>query len=162
MTQAVPRVGLPEEVAELVAFLASDRSSYCTGAEFLVDGGMLGYGRYRYRYASGREGDAFPYTVPIVGSRTVRRRGKHLTIDIHCHFMSPRAAEFDRIASAAAHAKELGMLVHAGHGLTYRNVNALAAIPEITEFNIGHNIISRSVFVGLNQAVREMLSTINA
>jgi len=67
------------------------------------------------------------------------------------------ASEVSRIAQAAAHAKSLGLQVAAGHGLTYRNVGALAAIPEITEFNIGHNIISRSVFVGLNQAVREML-----
>ncbi len=70
------------------------------------------------------------------------------------------AAEVSRIASAAAHARSLGLIVAAGHGLTYRNVGALAAIPEITEFNIGHNIISRSVFVGLNQAVREMVDAI--
>jgi len=70
------------------------------------------------------------------------------------------AAEVSRIASAAAHARSLGLIVAAGHGLTYRNVGALAAIPDITEFNIGHNIISRSVFVGLNQAVREMVDAI--
>ena len=70
------------------------------------------------------------------------------------------AAEVSRIASAAAHARSLGQIVAAGHGLTYRNVGALAAIPDITEFNIGHNIISRSVFVGLNQAVREMIKAI--
>ena len=70
------------------------------------------------------------------------------------------AAEVSRIASAAAHARSLGLIVAAGHGLTYRNVGALAAIPDITEFNIGHNIISRSVFVGLNQAVREMIEAI--
>ncbi len=70
------------------------------------------------------------------------------------------AAEVSRIAEAAAHARSLGMLVAAGHGLTYRNVGALAAIPEIEEFNIGHNIISRSVFVGLDQAVREMIEAI--
>lgn len=70
------------------------------------------------------------------------------------------AAEVDRIARAAAHAKSLGLIVAAGHGLTYRNVAALAAIPEITEFNIGHNIISRAVFVGLNQAVKEMIEAI--
>jgi Pyridoxal phosphate biosynthesis protein len=51
--------------------------------------------------------------------------------------------------------------VAAGHGLTYKNVGSLAAIPEITEFNIGHNIISRSVFVGLNRAVREMIRAIS-
>ena len=71
------------------------------------------------------------------------------------------AAEISRIAQAAAHAKSLGLIVAAGHGLTYRNVFALAAIPEITEFNIGHNIISRAVFVGLNQAVREMIEAIS-
>ena len=70
------------------------------------------------------------------------------------------AAETSRVRDAAVHAKSLGLMVAAGHGLTYRNVGALAAIPEITEFNIGHNIISRSVFVGLNQAVREMIEAI--
>ncbi len=67
------------------------------------------------------------------------------------------AAEVSRIAAAAAHARECGMIVAAGHGLTYRNIAALAAIDDITEFNIGHNIISRSVFVGLSQAVKEMI-----
>lgn len=68
-----------------------------------------------------------------------------------------------RIRSAADHAKNnLNILVAAGHGLTYRNVGALAAIPFITEFNIGHNIISRSVFVGLNEAVREMIEAIQS
>jgi pyridoxine 5-phosphate synthase len=70
------------------------------------------------------------------------------------------AADIERIRNAASHAHGLGLMVAAGHGLTYRNVGALAAIPEIGEFNIGHNIISRSVFVGLNQAVREMIEAI--
>jgi pyridoxine 5-phosphate synthase len=70
------------------------------------------------------------------------------------------AAEVERIRAAADFASGLGMMVAAGHGLTYRNIGALAAIPAITEFNIGHNIISRSVFVGLNQAVREMVEVI--
>jgi pyridoxine 5-phosphate synthase len=71
------------------------------------------------------------------------------------------AAEVERIKKTAAFAKNLGLMVAAGHGLTYRNVGSLAAIPEITEFNIGHNIISRSVFVGLDQAVKEMISAIS-
>jgi pyridoxine 5-phosphate synthase len=70
------------------------------------------------------------------------------------------AKEVERIRKTAVFAKDLGLIVAAGHGLTYRNVGALAAIPEITEFNIGHNIISRAVFVGLNQAVKEMLDAI--
>ena len=71
------------------------------------------------------------------------------------------ASEISRIAQAAAHASKLGLIVAAGHGLTYRNVGALAEISEIAEFNIGHNIISRSVFVGLNQAVREMIDALH-
>ena len=70
------------------------------------------------------------------------------------------AAEVTRIRQVAVHATSLGLIVAAGHGLTYRNVGALAAIPEITEFNIGHNIISRAVFVGLDTAVREMIAAI--
>ena len=69
-------------------------------------------------------------------------------------------AEVEHIKNAAQRAKTLGLIVAAGHGLTYRNIGALAAISEITEFNIGHNIISRSVFVGLNQAVREMIAAV--
>ena len=72
------------------------------------------------------------------------------------------ADEVERIRKAAKHAHGLGMMVAAGHGLTYRNVGALAAIHEIVEFNIGHNIISRSVFVGLNQAVREMIEAVRS
>lgn len=70
------------------------------------------------------------------------------------------AAEVERIRNMSKLAQGLGLIVAAGHGLTYRNVGALAAIPEITEFNIGHNIISRAVFVGLSQAVREMTEAI--
>ena len=68
--------------------------------------------------------------------------------------------EVQRIKRAAELAKSLGLIVAAGHGLTYRNIGALSAISEITEFNIGHSIISRSVFVGLNQAVKEMIEAI--
>ena len=71
-------------------------------------------------------------------------------------------AEIERIKRAAAYAKSLDLIVAAGHGLTYRNIGALAAIPEIAEFNIGHNIISRAVFVGLYKAVEEMVQAIYA
>ena len=71
------------------------------------------------------------------------------------------ADEIERIRTAARHAQGLGLIVAAGHGLTYRNIGALAAISEITEFNIGHNIISRSVFVGLHEAVREMIEAVS-
>jgi pyridoxine 5-phosphate synthase len=57
---------------------------------------------------------------------------------------------------AAAHAKTIGLAVHAGHGLTYQNVQPVAAIPEIEELNIGHSIVSNAVFWGLEEAVRRM------
>jgi pyridoxine 5-phosphate synthase len=58
---------------------------------------------------------------------------------------------------AATHAAEMGLSVHAGHGLTYRNVVPVAAIPEIEELNIGHSVVSRAVMVGMRAAVEEML-----
>lgn len=64
--------------------------------------------------------------------------------------------ELKRLREAALLASQNGLHVAAGHGLTYRNIGAVASIPEIAEFNIGHNIIARSVFVGLAEAVREM------
>ena len=65
-------------------------------------------------------------------------------------------SELARLIEAAALADSLGMAVHAGHGLTLENVAAVAAIPAITELNIGHSIISRAVFVGLPAAVKEI------
>jgi pyridoxine 5-phosphate synthase len=62
------------------------------------------------------------------------------------------------VREAAEFANSRRLQVLAGHGLTYRNVRAIAEIPHILELNIGHNIIARSVLVGLNQAVREMLA----
>jgi pyridoxine 5-phosphate synthase len=57
---------------------------------------------------------------------------------------------------------ELGLAVHAGHGLTVANVTPVAAIPEIEELNIGHSVISRAIFVGLGEAVRELRRAMDA
>jgi pyridoxine 5-phosphate synthase len=64
--------------------------------------------------------------------------------------------ELDRIRIAAREASDLGLKVNAGHGLDYRNVKPIVRIPVIEELNIGHSIVSYSVFVGLREAVREM------
>lgn len=64
--------------------------------------------------------------------------------------------QLERLGAAAARARGAGLAVHAGHGLTYENVSAVAAIPELEELNIGHSIVSRAVFVGMERAVREM------
>ncbi|NAW69047.1 pyridoxine 5'-phosphate synthase [Vibrio sp. V27_P1S3P104] len=65
-------------------------------------------------------------------------------------------SELKKIAAAAAYADDQGITVNAGHGLTYHNVSAIAAIPEIYELNIGHSIIGRALFDGLDKAVAEM------
>lgn len=65
-------------------------------------------------------------------------------------------SELDRLEQAARLGQQLGLAVHAGHGLHYHNVEAVARIPEVVELNIGHAIIARALFSGLEQAVREM------
>jgi pyridoxine 5-phosphate synthase len=60
------------------------------------------------------------------------------------------------LQSAAQHAASIGLAAHAGHGLTTHNVGPVAAIPEIEELNIGHWVVSRAVFIGIGDAVREL------
>ncbi|HSE25327.1 MAG TPA: pyridoxine 5'-phosphate synthase [Pyrinomonadaceae bacterium] len=75
---------------------------------------------------------------------------------IHGEGAARASQELRRLREGAALATQYGLHVAAGHGLTYRNIGAVAAIVEITEFNIGHNIIARAVFSGLANAVKEM------
>jgi pyridoxine 5-phosphate synthase len=72
----------------------------------------------------------------------------------YCH--APTAAELARLAEGAALAHGLGLEVAAGHGLTRRNVLEVAALPEVSELNIGHAVITDAVYVGLPQAVRDL------
>ncbi len=69
--------------------------------------------------------------------------------------------ELERVVSAAYYGQKIGLVVNAGHGLHYENVQAIARIPEIVELNIGHAIISQSVFFGMSQAVGEMKRQMN-
>jgi pyridoxine 5-phosphate synthase len=89
------------------------------------------------------------YAEATLGARAVHSEGR-----------ARAAAELQRLREAAALAAQYGLHVAAGHGLTYRNVGEVAAIPEITEFNIGHNVVSRAVLHGLADAVREMRARI--
>jgi len=76
------------------------------------------------------------------------------------HFDNPgrRQTELERLATAARAARQLGLRVNAGHGLNYRNLTALHAVPHLVELNISHSIVSRAMIVGLDRAVREMLT----
>ena len=69
---------------------------------------------------------------------------------------SAQQRELQRIRQAASYAAGVGLKVHAGHGLHYHNVQPIAAIPEISELNIGHAIVAHALFVGWSGAVREM------
>lgn len=71
-----------------------------------------------------------------------------------------RQKEFDRIVAAARAAKDAGLAVAGGHGLNYENVIPIAALPEMEELNIGHAIVARSVLVGMERAVRDMVELI--
>jgi pyridoxine 5-phosphate synthase len=71
--------------------------------------------------------------------------------------VSPRAAvELDKLRQAGAAIRAAGMRFNAGHALNYHNVQPVAALPEVSELHIGHAIVSRSLFIGLREAVREM------
>lgn len=84
------------------------------------------------------------------------------TIELHTgHYAAAenaqqQAIELEKIRKAAALAHKTGLIVNAGHGLNYQNVEAIAAIPGINELNIGHAIIAHALFVGLENAVAEM------
>ncbi len=71
-----------------------------------------------------------------------------------------RREQLARVNAGASLARKLNLDVHAGHGLTYENVTPIAAIPEIEELNIGHSIVSRAIFTGMEAAVREMATLI--
>jgi pyridoxine 5-phosphate synthase len=66
--------------------------------------------------------------------------------------------ELERLQAAAARAKALGLQVNAGHGINYRNIALIHQIPHLVELNIGHAIIARAIFVGIENAVSEMLA----
>lgn len=77
------------------------------------------------------------------------------------HTHAARHAELVRLANAARVASDAGLELAAGHGLTHHNLPALvAAVPSIVEYNIGHSIISRAIFVGLDAAVRDIVALI--
>jgi len=68
-----------------------------------------------------------------------------------------RQAELHRLGAAAVQAAKLGLQVNAGHGINYSNISEILQIPHLAELNIGHSIVARAVFVGLEIAVSEML-----
>src|SRR5690606_6539869 len=73
-----------------------------------------------------------------------------------------RAHEFQRLRLGAVRAHELGLVVNAGHGINYVNIAEVRTLPHLHELNIGHSIVSRALFTGVDEAVREMKTRMNA
>lgn len=80
----------------------------------------------------------------------------------YAHTWRQADAALEELRSAARHAADMGLAVHAGHGLTYDNVAPVAAIPQIEELNIGHSVVSRAILVGMRLAVMEMRQAMSA
>lgn len=94
---------------------------------------------------------------------------KHIGVDClelhtgkyaHAHTEAEERKEWEQLKNSARYAHNLGLRVFAGHGLNYENVQKIVAIKEIEELNIGHSIIAQAVFVGLENAVKQMISLI--
>jgi pyridoxine 5-phosphate synthase len=101
------------------------------------------------------------FIAPDLAQVEAARRSGAPVIELHTGAYadatgSAQARELERLSTAAKRAANLGLEVHAGHGLTYNNVTPVATIREIVELNIGHCIIARAIFVGLEKAVRDM------
>ncbi len=77
-------------------------------------------------------------------------------------FGQPRAAEFERLRVGANVGHQLGLTVNAGHGINYVNIAEVRTLPHLHELNIGHSIVSRALFGGVAEAVREMKRLMNA
>ena len=80
----------------------------------------------------------------------------------YAHTWRQNDTALEELRRAASHASDMGLFVHAGHGLTYANVRSVAAILQIEELNIGHSVMSRSIIVGMRQAVVEMRKAMGA
>jgi pyridoxine 5-phosphate synthase len=96
-----------------------------------------------------------PDPVAVERSRDLAAHAIELHTGRYAHHPGDPAT-LGALRSAAGDAAARGLAVHAGHGLTVRNVGPVASVPEIEELNIGHSIVSRAIFVGIGEAVREM------
>ncbi len=99
-----------------------------------------------------------PQKSQIEVAKAVGAHGIEIHTGAYCNASGAgREKELQAVVASARLARSLGLEVHGGHGLNYKNVSPIARIPEIVELNIGHSIIARAVMVGIAQAVREMV-----
>jgi pyridoxine 5-phosphate synthase len=99
------------------------------------------------------------FISPDLDAVTASRKVGAAAIELHTGAYSHAPADpatLRALRDASRHGASIGLAIHAGHGLTVGNVGPVAAIPEIEELNIGHSVVSRAIFVGLADAVREL------
>ena len=162
-------MAIADEIVDIAAELKPDQCSLVPERrEELTTEGGLDVVRHRKRVGAAVERlrqqeitlSAFiePIAEQIQASADVGFHGVELWTGGYAHAKTP--AERDEALAALRAGIEvgtgLGLEVHGGHGLTYRNIAPVAALPGFVEFNIGHSIVSRAIFVGLREAVREM------
>lgn len=97
-----------------------------------------------------------PETATLDAAKDLGVAAVELHTGRYAHTWRQDDRALEELRRAARHAADMGLFVHAGHGLTYQNVTPVAAIAEIEELNIGHSIVSRAVMVGMRAAVEEM------
>ena len=160
-------LGAAPEVVELVARLAPYQATLVPERreEITTEGGLdLRRGDPRLAAAIGRLQDAGcrvslfidPDRAAVAAAQALGVPAVEFHTGRYAHTWREGHAALDQLADAARDARDRGLAVHAGHGLTYLNVQPVAAIPEIEELNIGHSIVSRAVLTGMGEAVRTM------
>ena len=88
---------------------------------------------------------------------TARYIELHTGAYANAYYSIERVEEFQRLAKGAQLGHDRDLIVNAGHGINYVNIKEVRALPHLHEMNIGHSIISRSIFFGIEEAVREMI-----
>ena len=139
--------------------------------EITTEGGLdLSRGDSRLVEAIGRLGGAGirvslfidPVRATLETARDLGAPAVELHTGRYAHTWRGGDSALHQLIEAARYGKSLGLAVHAGHGLTYENVQPVAAIPEIEELNIGHSIVSRAVLTGMAEAVTTMRRLVDA
>ncbi len=100
------------------------------------------------------------FIAPNTSQIEAAKRTGAMVVELHTgtYAENPSPSNLEALTQAAKYAHSLGLEVHAGHGLNYKNVANIAAIPEIMELNIGHFLIGEAVFIGLKEAIAKMRS----
>jgi pyridoxine 5-phosphate synthase len=167
MAATAEMVGIAREVKPNLVTLVPEKR-----AELTTEGGLDVAGHQDHlREAISRLQEAGIYVSLFVDPKAEQLQAAAVVgadcVELHTGAYAEASSEveaaqlFEELLAAAAHARQLGLKVKAGHGLDYRNIKRFRGRKEFEEYSIGHSIISRALLVGLEKAVREMIALIN-